>query len=329
MRDEPVADLKGKRCVVFGAAGFVGSHLCDRLLNAGATVIGVDNGSTGRSENIEHLASVDAFTGVDHDVTEPFQVDEPIDYVANLASPASPLEYLRLPLQTLRAGSLGTERSLDLATEHNARFLLTSTSEVYGEPAEHPQRETYWGNVNSIGPRSVYDEAKRYGEALTMAYRRVHGTNTAIARVFNTYGPRMRIDDGRAVPAFVDAALRGAHLPIHGDGNQTRSLCFVSDLVEGLFALLVSEESGPINLGNPEEITVLELAEAIATEAGTSVELEFHPRPIDDPSRRCPDITLARRRLGWTPRIDLAQGIARTVQWYREESAKPANTSTD
>ncbi len=320
MRDRSVADMNGKTCVVFGAAGFVGSHLCDRLVNAGATVIGVDNGSTGRWENIEHLASVDTFTLVDHDVTVPFQVNRPLDYVMNLASPASPVDYLRLPLQTLRAGSLGTERALDLATEHGARFLLASTSEVYGEPAEHPQKETYWGNVNPNGPRSVYDEAKRYGEALTMAYRGVHGTNTAIARVFNTYGPRMRVDDGRAVPAFIDAALRGSPLPIHGDGSQTRSLCFVSDLVEGLILLLLSEEAGPINLGNPEEVTVLQLAEAIAIEAGGAVNFEFQPRPVDDPSRRCPDITLARQKLAWIPQVDLAHGIAQTVRWHREES---------
>jgi len=327
MEDNAIVDMVGKTCVVFGAAGFVGSHLCDRMLDAGATVIGVDNESTGRWENVEHLKGVDAFTRVDHDVTEPLQVDEPVDYVTNLASPASPLDYLRLPLQTLRAGSLGTERALDLATEHDARFLLTSTSEVYGEPSEHPQKETYWGNVNPNGPRSVYDEAKRYAEALTMAYRREYDTNTAIARVFNTYGPRMRIGDGRAVPAFLDAALRGDRLPIHGDGSQTRSLCFVSDLVEGLLLLLVSEESGPINLGNPEEVTVLRLAEVIAVEAGGSVNFEFRTRPVDDPSRRRPDITLAQWKLGWTPRIDLAHGIKQTVRWYRERSATPAGTT--
>jgi dTDP-glucose 4,6-dehydratase len=326
--DEAMVDVAGKTCVVFGAAGFIGSHLCDRLLDAGVTVIGADNESTGRWENVEHLQGVDAFTSVDHDVTEPFRVDGPVDFVVNLASPASPMDYLRLPLQTLRAGSLGTERALDLATEHDARFLLTSTSEVYGEPSEHPQKETYWGNVNPNGPRSVYDESKRYAEALTMAYRREHGTNTAIARVFNTYGPRMRIDDGRAVPAFIDAALRGDPLPIHGDGSQTRSLCFVSDLVEGLLLLLVSEESGPINLGNPEEVTVLRLAEVVAVEAGGSVDFEFQTRPVDDPSRRCPDITLAQRKLGWTPRVDLAHGIRQTVRWYRDErSATPAGTT--
>lgn len=322
-----MSDMAGKTCIVFGAAGFVGSNLCDRLLDAGMSVVGVDNGSTGSWANVEHLEGVGEFTHVDHDVTEPFQFDGSIDYVANLACPASPPAYLRMPLQTLRAGSLGTERTLDLATAHGARFLQVSTSEVYGEPSEHPQPETYWGNVNPIGPRSVYDEAKRYGEALTMAYRREHGTNTSIARVFNAYGPRMQIDDGRAVPAFIKAALSGTPLPIHGDGSQTRSLCFVSDLVEGLFLLLVSDESGPINLGNPEEVTVRELAETIAIEVGDSADFDFQPRPVDDPSRRCPDITLAQQRLSWTPRVELVDGIRETVRWYREQTLPVGSTT--
>lgn len=325
MGDGAVANIENKTCVVLGAAGFVGSHFCDRLIADGATVIGVDNESTGSWNNVAHLTEFDAFTQIDHDVTGPFRVDGPVDYVVNLASPASPVDYLRLPLQTLRAGSLGTETALNLAREHNARFLQVSTSEVYGEPSQHPQNETYWGNVNPIGPRSVYDEAKRYGEALTMAYRREHATNTAIARVFNTYGPRMRLDDGRAVPAFIDAALRGRPLPIHGDGSQSRSLCYVSDLVDGLLRLLLSDESGPINLGNPEEVTMRELATAIATAANGPVEFEFHPRPIDDPSRRRPDITLAREKLGWTPRVGLDRGIEQAVEWYRKRAVSPTD----
>jgi dTDP-glucose 4,6-dehydratase len=303
---------------VFGAAGFVGSHLCDRLIAAGCNVVGVDNLVTGRAANLTHLESVAGFRLLRHDVVEPLHLEEPVDFVAHLASPASPPDYLRLPIETLRVGSLGTERGLDLAEHKQARFLLASTSEVYGDPEEHPQRETYWGNVNPVGPRSVYDEAKRYAEALTMAYARARGTDVGIARIFNTYGTRMRLDDGRAIPAFIGAALAGEPLPVHGDGLQTRSLCYVSDTVEGLYRLLVSDVTGPINVGNSQEITMVALAEQIQSIVGVPHQIEFLPRPVDDPARRCPDTTAARELLGWQPEVSLHDGLSRTIAWFRE-----------
>ncbi len=312
-----MAQLVGQTAVVLGAAGFVGSHLCDRLLTEGCRVIAVDNLVTGRAVNLAHLDGVAAFRFVQHDITEPIEIEGSVEFVAHLASPASPPDYLRLPIATLRVGSVGTERALDLAQDKGARFLLASTSEVYGDPEEHPQTEAYWGNVNPIGPRSVYDEAKRYAEALTMAYHRARDTNIGIARIFNTYGTRMRMDDGRAIPEFIGAALEGKALPVHGDGQQTRSLCYVSDTVEGLFRLIMSDVPGPINIGNSHEITMLELAETIQAVVGVPNRIEFQPRPVDDPARRCPDTTAARELLGWQPQVDLTEGLTRTIDWFR------------
>jgi dTDP-glucose 4,6-dehydratase len=312
-----MSELTGRTAVVLGAAGFVGSHLCDRLLAEGGSVIGVDNLVTGRAANLAHLDQVPAFRFMQHDIVEPIDIDEPVHLVAHLASPASPPDYLRLPIATLRVGSIGTERALDLANGKGARFLLASTSEVYGDPEEHPQRETYWGNVNPVGPRSVYDEAKRYAEALTMAYDRARGTNIGIARIFNTYGSRMRMDDGRAIPAFIGAALAGEPLPVHGNGRQTRSLCYISDTVEGLYRLLMSDVTGPINIGNSHEITMIELAEMIQAVVGVPNQIEFRPRPVDDPARRCPDTSAARELLGWQPKIGLREGLTRTIDWFR------------
>jgi len=317
-----MADLEGRTTVVLGAAGFVGSHLCDRLLAAGSTVVGVDNLSTGRATNLGHLANVPEFTLLSRDIVAPIEIDGQIDFVAHLASPASPPDYLRLPIETLQVGSRGTENALELADRSGARFLLASTSEVYGDPEEHPQKESYWGHVNPIGPRSVYDEAKRYAEALTMAFGRARGTNVSIARIFNTYGTRMRMDDGRAIPAFIGAALAGEPLPVHGDGQQSRSLCYVSDTVEGLYRLLTSEEVGPINIGNSDEISMLDLATTIQNVIGVPHQVDFQPRPVDDPTRRCPDTTAARERLGWQPTINLHDGLSRTIDWF--QSAAPA-----
>jgi nucleoside-diphosphate-sugar epimerase len=303
------------RAVVTGAAGFVGSHVVTRLVDDGWTVVGLDNLVTGRDENLGHLDERDTFSLRHADVSEGFMLDGEVDLVLHLASPASPPDYLRRPLQTLRAGSLGTQSALDLATEKSARIVLASTSEVYGDPLVHPQTEDYWGNVNPVGPRSVYDEAKRYAEALAMAYHRVHGLPVALARIFNTYGPRMRRDDGRAVPNFIVQALHDEPITVHGDGSQTRSLCFVDDLVEGLMKLAASEHTGPLNLGNPEEVTVLELAELVRELSDSRSEVVFVERPEDDPTRRRPDITLARSVLGWEPTVPLREGLARTLEW--------------
>ncbi len=303
------------RAVVTGAAGFVGSHVVTRLVDDGWTVVGLDNLVTGRDENLDHLAERDTFSLRHADVSEGFTLDGEVDLVLHLASPASPPDYLQRPLQTLRAGSLGTQSALDLATEKGARIVLASTSEVYGDPLVHPQTEDYWGNVNPVGPRSVYDEAKRYAEALAMAYHRVHGLSVALARIFNTYGPRMRRDDGRAVPNFVVQALHDEPITVHGDGSQTRSLCFVDDLVEGLMRLAASEHTGPLNLGNPEEVTVLQLAELVRELSDSRSEVVFVERPEDDPARRRPDITLARSVLGWEPTVPLREGLARTLEW--------------
>lgn len=309
------------RYLVAGAAGFIGSHLCDRLIEDGHWVIGVDNLLTGRRKNLRHLEGHPRFEFVEHNVIEPLRATGPADVVMNLASPASPKDYLENPIETLRVGSEGTRNLLELARAQNARFLLASTSECYGDPLEHPQAETYWGHVNPVGPRSCYDEAKRYAEAMTMAYFRKHGMKTSIARIFNTYGPRMKLDDGRIVPAFIDQALRGAPITVFGSGSQTRSFCYVSDLVEGLLRLAHADEPYPVNLGNPREMTVLEFAEHIRAAVGAKSEIVFESLPEDDPQRRQPDIAKARRLLGWEPRVDLDEGLRRTITWFREAAS--------
>ncbi|MEE9298003.1 MAG: NAD-dependent epimerase/dehydratase family protein [Acidimicrobiia bacterium] len=311
-----LAALDGSTALVLGAAGFLGSHLCDRLLDLGATVIGVDSLVTSDGSNIEHLDDQDRFTFIRADIIDTIPVHDSVDFVAHLASPASPPDYLREPLTTLRTGSIGTDNALRLAAANGARFLLASTSEVYGDPEVHPQTEAYWGKVNPIGPRSVYDEAKRYAEAITMAYRRAEDLDVGIARIFNTYGPRMRIGDGRAIPNFFAAALAGEPLPVHGDGSQTRSLCYVSDMTEGLVRLLASDLTGPVNLGNTHEVTMLELAEAVQQAAGRHPGVEFRELPVDDPVRRRPDTTLAAEALGWSATVDLASGLEMTKEWF-------------
>ncbi|MGC8793831.1 MAG: UDP-glucuronic acid decarboxylase family protein [Bryobacteraceae bacterium] len=312
------------RFLVTGAAGFIGSHMCDRLLEEGHEVIAVDNLSTGSRANLEHLQGRPGFRFILHDVCEPLEIEEPLDGVLHLASPASPKDYLAHPIETLDVGSIGTRRMLELARRHGARFLLSSTSECYGDPLVHPQPESYWGNVNPVGPRSCYDEAKRFAEALTMAYRRVYGLRTSIARIFNTYGPRMKLDDGRVVPTFLDQALRGVPLTVYGDGSQTRSFCYVSDMIEGLWRLLLSGEPGPINLGNPVELTVLEFARRILELTGSRSPIEFRPLPEDDPRRRQPDISKARELLGWEPRVSLEEGLKETIAWFRRRAAAGA-----
>jgi len=299
--------------VVSGGAGFLGSHLCDYLLAKSHRVICVDNLDTGSLQNIEHLRNGDDFLFVNHDVTEPFFIEERVDYVFHLASPASPIDYLRLPLHTLKVGSYGTHNMLGLAKFKRARFLIASTSEVYGDPQVHPQPETYWGHVNPIGPRGVYDEAKRYAEALTMAYHRQQGVDTAIARIFNTYGPRMRPHDGRAIPTFIRQALENKPLTVFGDGSQTRSFCYVDDLIRGLYALATSGEHLPVNIGNPREMTLLELAEAVIRVTGSKSEIVFEALPVDDPQVRQPDITRARQVLGWEPEVELDEGLKRLL----------------
>jgi dTDP-glucose 4,6-dehydratase len=309
------------RLIVSGAAGFIGSHLCDRLLEEGHTVMGLDNLLTGSLANLAHLEGNPHFRFVRHDVTQPFELDGRVDGVLHLASPASPKDYLRHPLETLEAGSTGTRRMLELTRQSKARFLLASTSECYGDPLVHPQPETYWGHVNPVGPRSCYDEAKRFAEALTMAYHGTHGLPVNIARIFNTYGPRMKLEDGRVVPAFLDQALRGEPLTVFGDGSQTRSFCYVSDMVEGLYRLLLSDERYPVNLGNPSEMTILEFAERIRRLTGTSSPIEFQPLPEDDPKQRRPDISKARRLLGWEPRVPLEDGLRLTIDYFRGAAA--------
>jgi dTDP-glucose 4,6-dehydratase len=305
--------------VVTGGAGFLGSHLCDLLIERGDRVICIDNLETGSLQNVEHLRS-DAFVFVNHDLTQHLEIPEPVDVVFHLASPASPIDYARLPLQTLKVGSYGTHNALGLAKFKRARFLLASTSEVYGDPAIHPQPETYWGNVNPIGPRGVYDEAKRYAEALTMAYHRQQGVDTCILRIFNTYGSRMRPHDGRAVPTFVRQALAGEPLTVFGDGSQTRSFCYVDDLVRGIVLLAESEEHYPVNLGNPEELSLLELAQTIVRVTGSRSEIVFEALPIDDPQVRQPDITRARQLLGWEPTVSLEEGLRRMLETTTRES---------
>ena len=311
-------ELGETRVVVTGGAGFLGSHLCDALVAAGAEVVCLDNFITGDERNIAHLFGHPRFTVVSHDVTGYLVVPGRVDMVLHFASPASPVDYLQLPIQTLKVGSLGTHNALGLAKAKDARFMLASTSEVYGDPQVHPQPESYWGHVNPIGPRGVYDEAKRFAEAMTYAYHRTHGIEVRVARIFNTYGPRMRMDDGRAVPTFIAQALAGEPLTVHGDGHQTRSLCYVDDLVAGLMALLTSDESGPVNLGSPFELTVLDLAEAVIELTGSGSEIVFAPRPEDDPQVRQPDISLAETRLGWKPTVALHEGLERTIAWYRQ-----------
>ena len=307
-----------RRVVVAGGAGFVGSHLCERFLAEGCEVICADNLVTGTAGNVRHLEHESRFTFLEADVSVGFAVDGPVDAVLHFASPASPVHYLELPIQTLQVGAFGTRNVLELTRAKDARFLLASTSEVYGDPLEHPQKETYWGNVNPVGPRSVYDEAKRFAEALTMAYHREYGMPTRIVRIFNTIGERMRADDGRAVPAFITQALRGEPLTVHGDGSQTRSVGYVGDLVEGVWRLLRSDVVDPVNIGNPEEVSVLDLAKTVIRITGSDSDIAFVDRPVDDPTVRRPDITRARELLGWEPQVRLEEALERTAGWFRE-----------
>ena len=310
------------RTVVTGGAGFLGSHLCEQLLADGHEVIALDNFLTGTPANVEHLLELDSFRLVKTDVTEYVHLPGQVDQVLHFASPASPIDYLELPIETMKVGSLGTLHALGLAKEKGARFLLASTSETYGDPQVHPQPESYWGHVNPVGPRGVYDEAKRFAEALTMAYRRTHGVDTAIVRIFNTFGPRMRPNDGRAIPTFIRQALKGEPITVAGDGGQTRSVCYVDDLIHGLLMLLRSDLPGPVNIGNPHELSMLALAERIRVLTGSSSEITFIDRPTDDPSVRQPDITLARRELGWEPTIELDDGLRRTIDWFRQQQQR-------
>ncbi|WP_164020057.1 UDP-glucuronic acid decarboxylase family protein [Pyxidicoccus trucidator] len=311
--------FRGKRVVVLGGAGFVGSHLCERLLDDGAaSVVAVDNLITGSEQNLRTLTGRQGFEYVKADIVEGIPVKGPVDYVFNMASPASPIDYAELPLETLRVGSIGTENGLKLAEANKAVFLMASTSEVYGDPLVHPQREDYWGNVNPIGPRSVYDEAKRYAEAITAAYGRSRGVQVRIVRIFNTYGPRMRLNDGRVVPAFVGQALKGEDFTVFGDGSQTRSFCYVKDLVDGLVRLMLSDETSPVNVGNPREMTIRQFAEAVRVAAGGGGKIIEKPLPKDDPKQRQPDITRARTLLGWEPKVLLEDGLKETIAYFRE-----------
>ena len=305
------------RAVVTGAAGFLGSHLCSKLLSNGWEVVGFDNLLTGDMGNLRHLDGEERFSFVHQDVTEYIDVKGEVDWVLHWASPASPIDYLELPIQTMKVGSLGTWRALGLAKAKEAGFAMASTSEVYGDPQVHPQPETYWGHVNPVGPRGVYDEGKRFAEALAMAYHRQHGISVKLVRIFNTYGPRMRRRDGRAVPNFIRQSIKGEPLSVHGDGSQTRSLCYVDDLIEGIWRFLGSDVTGPVNVGNPREISVRDLAELVARIAGSDSEIVYTERPVDDPEVRCPDISLARRSFGWEPRVSLEDGLRRTIEWAR------------
>jgi dTDP-glucose 4,6-dehydratase len=311
------------RVLVTGAAGFLGSHLTDRLLGDGHTVIGVDNLCTGDRDNIAHLGNEPRFQFEERDICEPFDLG-PVDYIFNLASPASPPEYLRQAIETLRVGSIGVENTLEIAARYNTGYLQASTSECYGDPLEHPQRESYWGNVNPVGPRSVYDEAKRFAEAMVMAYHRSRGVNTHLVRIFNTYGPRLRPGDGRVVSNFMMQALRGEPLTIYGDGSQTRSFCYVDDLIEGILRLSRSEEHLPVNIGNPVEFTILEAAQAILEVSGSRSEMCLRALPVDDPCRRCPDISKARALLGWEPRITLKEGLQKSLEFFKSKVAVTA-----
>ena len=309
------------RAVITGGAGFLGSHLCDRLIEKGWEVLCLDNLVTGAQANVGHLLAHPRFQFMQQDVSRFIEVSGPVDYVLHFASPASPVDYIKFPIQTLKVGSLGTHNSLGLALAKKAKFLLASTSECYGDPEVHPQPESYWGHVNSIGPRGVYDEAKRFSEAMTMAYHRAHGVDTRIVRIFNTYGPRMRLNDGRALPNFVHQALTGQPITVYGDGQQTRSFCFVSDLIEGIYRLMQSEEHEPVNIGNPQEISILEFAERIRSLLGANVEIVFKPLPQDDPRQRCPDISKARRLLNWQPKVNLEEGLRLTLEFFRRQVA--------
>ena len=306
------------RVLVTGGAGFIGSHLCERLLSDGHEVLAMDNLITGSTDNIANLAGNSYFSFIHHDVTNYIFVQGELDFIFHLASPASPADYLAFPIQTLKVGSLGTHKTLGLAREKNAGFLLASTSEVYGDPLVHPQTEDYWGNVNPVGPRGVYDEAKRFAEALTFAYRRFHGMNTKIARIFNTYGPRMRADDGRVVPAFISQALSGRDLTVFGDGSQTRSFCFVSDTVDGLVRLMMSDFEGPVNIGNPDEMTIREFADFVLEKINTQSSIVNRDLPMDDPKIRKPDISLAIEKLGWKPAVYLEVGLDTTIEYFRK-----------
>jgi dTDP-glucose 4,6-dehydratase len=309
------------RTVITGGAGFIGSHLCERFLERGDEVICVDNLITGALANIEHLRANDRFTFIRHDISHPLELDGPVDNILHFASPASPVDYLHYPIQTLKVGSLGTHNTLGLAKLKNSRYLVASTSEVYGDPEQHPQREEYWGHVNPIGVRGVYDEAKRFSEAMVMAYHRAHGVNTHIVRIFNTYGPRMRLDDGRVLPNFMGQALRGEPLTIYGAGSQTRSFCYVDDLVEGITRLLGTDFHEPVNLGNPSEITILDFAKEILSVSGSTSKIEYRPLPQDDPKLRQPDISRARRLLNWEPKIDRHEGLKRTLAYFQKKVA--------
>lgn len=306
-----------KRVLITGAAGFLGSHLCDRFIKEGFSVVAMDNLITGDLKNIEHLFKLPQFEFYHHDVTKFVHVSGKLDYILHFASPASPIDYLKIPIQTLKVGSLGTHNLLGLALEKKARILIASTSEVYGDPLVHPQTEEYYGNVNTIGPRGVYDEAKRFQESLTMAYHRYHGLETRIVRIFNTYGPRMRLNDGRVIPAFIGQALRGQDLTVFGDGSQTRSFCYVDDQVEGIYRLLFSDYAEPVNIGNPDEITILEFAQEIIKLTGTQQKIIFKPLPQDDPLQRQPDISLAQKLLGWKPNTGRAEGMQRTFEYFK------------
>jgi len=305
-----------KRVVITGAAGFIGSHLAETLLDRDYTVVGIDNLLTGATENISHLVNRD-FTFIKHDVTNYMYVDGPVDFVLHWASPASPIDYLELPIPTLKVGALGTHKALGLAKAKGSRFVLASTSEVYGDPLEHPQKETYWGNVNPVGPRGVYDEAKRFAEAMTMAYHRYHGLDTKIVRIFNTYGPRMRLNDGRAVPAFMSQVLNNQDVTVFGDGSQTRSFTYITDLVDGIIKLMLSAENDPVNIGNPVEMTIKDIAETIIRMTGSTSKIVYRPLPTDDPKQRRPDITRARALLGWEPKVQLEEGLIKTIEYFR------------
>jgi dTDP-glucose 4,6-dehydratase len=305
-----------KRVVITGAAGFIGSHLAETLLDRDYTVIGIDNLLTGDTANISHLANRD-FTFIKHDVTNYIYIDGQVDFVLHWASPASPIDYLELPIPTLKVGALGTHKALGLAKAKGARFVIASTSEVYGDPLEHPQKETYWGNVNPVGPRGVYDEAKRFAEAMTMAYHRYHGVDTKIVRIFNTYGPRMRVNDGRAVPAFMSQALRNEDVTVFGDGSQTRSFTYISDLVDGIIRLMLSDTNDPVNIGNPVEMTIKQIAETIIRMTSAKSRIIYKPLPTDDPKQRRPDITRARTLLGWEPKVQLEEGLVKTIDYFR------------
>ena len=312
------------RVVITGAAGFIGSHLAETLLDRGYSVVGIDNLATGATENISHLANRD-FTFIKHDVTNYIYVDGPVDFVLHWASPASPIDYLELPIPTLKVGALGTHKALGLAKAKGARFVLASTSEVYGDPLEHPQKETYWGNVNPVGPRGVYDEAKRFAEAMTMAYHRYHGVDTKIVRIFNTYGPRMRLNDGRAVPAFMSQVLRNEDVTVFGDGSQTRSFTYITDLVDGILRLMLSKENDPVNIGNPAEMTIKQIAETIIRMTGSKSKIVYRPLPTDDPKQRRPDITRARELLGWEPKVQLEEGLEKTIEYFRRKVGAAAS----